>query len=181
MADYTPDYFTLNVPIDLDRFSEKHKVAKANMPRAFTRGLDRGLKRLETLANKRLTQELSAYGLGDSNISRNIIIMREPDFGFSITGLGYIVYLEYGTGWKAQSSSSGHPNPSSWEDFQGYDINNYGIDGWYYKDDRTGEVRWTNGQLPKPVLHNTWRYIRQAFDGTINASIERELRKELGI
>lgn len=195
MADYTPYEFHLNIDINLDKLTERqlHKITNANLALALERGIQKGLERLEFLATERLQQELSAFGLGGSNIASNISIRRVGDDRFEINALGYVVYLEYGTGIVGATAGTKHPDTSSWDGFEGYDINGHGLGGWWYPTDDSdpnpykkigsdGVLRgWTAGQIPKPFIHNTWRYVRQAFDGTITKAIEKEINKELGL
>jgi hypothetical protein len=189
MANYTPEFFNINIEVDLGNIKQVRKMAKVDYAGAFERGIDKGLKRLEELANARLQQEMRMYGLSYSNIAGNVIIQRVAN-GFEIVALGYVVYIEFGTG--VVGANHPHPNPSEWDGFQGYDINAHGDDGWWYPTDQSDPnpvkwiredgvlMAWTKGQIAKPFLHNTWRYVRQSYHGTISSYIERELRKELG-
>lgn len=194
-ADYTPREHTINVNIDLNKITESRlkKITNANLARAMERGIKIGLERLEVLANKRLQRELSMFGLGGAKIASMISIKRVGDDTFQMTGAGYVVYLEYGTGIVGATAGTAHPDTSAWDGFEGYDINGHGTKGWWYPTDESdpnpikrigddGILRaWTAGQIPKPFMYNTFRYVRSSFHGTITYYVDREISKELGL
>ena len=179
-TDYTPFSYTLNIDIDLNKITDKqlHRITNANLARAMERGIDKGFQILEERVNDRLRQELSRYNISDSSVIGDISVRRIGNDGFEMTGVGEVVYVEFGTGYVAKQTS-GHPNPKEWDGFMGYDVNKHGEKGWTYMED--GVYKHTRGQIPKPFMHNTWTYARQAFTGIIEGAINREIGKELGL
>lgn len=82
---------------------------------------------------------------------------QERHVGFIFTDCFYAAFVEYGTGIVGQSLP--HPNPEGWT----YDINNHGLNGWIYFNDRDGKFHWTKGFKSRPFMYNTAQELRRVI------------------
>lgn len=69
--------------------------------------------------------------------------------GIIKVGSDYGIFVEYGTGIVGKNSP--HPNAQGWR----YDVNNHGINGWWYFDDKQNRFRWTRGQSANAFIYKT--------------------------
>lgn len=85
----------------------------------------------------------------------------DPDVGvgFIRAEAWYAVYVEFGTG--VVGARNPHPNAGAhgWV----YDYNNHGNSGWVYFSAHDGQCQfhWTQGQVSKPFMYNTFRILQQ--------------------
>lgn len=77
--------------------------------------------------------------------------------GFVIAGAPYAIYVEYGTGIVGENDP--HPEAEGkWD----YDVNQHGVKGWVYRNDRDGKLYWTRGFFSRPFMYNTLRWLEEA-------------------
>jgi hypothetical protein len=149
----------------------------------ITEAWRRTLVEMKDKLEARLMQELSGYGLGDSELAGSIEVEfydYESELAL-IVGVNaeYAFYVEFGTG--VVGSENPHPNPNwgyleSSKTFNGYDLNDHGYDGWNYIDSKTGKLGWTAGQVSRPFMYNTWKYARQSIN-----NVYRKHARRLGL
>ena len=70
-------------------------------------------------------------------------------------GTDYAVFVEYGTGIVGKNSP--HPKGGNWR----YDVNNHGIKGWWYFDNKQNRFRWTRGQSASAFVHKTIKFLEE--------------------
>jgi len=174
----------------MDRFTY---IVNLNNFTKDLKGLDKTLAKVEIaiedafvrigdLVYKRLLENISYYGLGDTSLASTATITRYWD-GFAVSvGADYAFFVEYGTGVVGQSS----PHPSyvgKWE----YDTNGHGIDGWYYpttESDPNPYKHYYNGVLygftrgmpSRPFMYNTWLYGTRIVNPVVHGYIRRALK-----
>ena len=71
------------------------------------------------------------------------------------TDVPYAAYVEFGTGIVGDGD---HPDAGTvgWK----YDVNGHGEGGWYYRNDRDGQVHWTQGEPAKPFMYSAFARVR---------------------
>lgn len=69
-------------------------------------------------------------------------------------GTNYAIFVEYGTGIVGKNSP--HPNAKGWK----YDVNNHGMKGWWYFDNKQNRFRWTRGQLANAFIYKTVKLLK---------------------
>lgn len=108
----TTDDINLNIDIDLDKLLSKHSDLEKVLP-AIERGLHLGIEELVIRLKDKMLQYLIEYGLGDSDLAKNILVIPYGN-GVSISvGSDYAIYVEYGTG--LAGSQHPHPKPTNWQ------------------------------------------------------------------
>lgn len=115
------------------------------------------------------------YNLSGSEFESSISIIPDGKKGISIiVGSEHADYVEYGTGYYGEIGRH-HPwaGDESWE----YDGSGHGIKGWSYINPKTKKLSWTAGTASRPVIYETWKYGRQHVTQSVQAYINRELRK----
>lgn len=75
--------------------------------------------------------------------------------GIISVGTDYAVFVEYGTGIVGKNSP--HPGAKDWR----YDINNHGVKGWWYFDDRLNKIRWTRGRAASAFVYKTMKFLEK--------------------
>jgi hypothetical protein len=175
MADYSVKTVPLVVNINLSDIDKNLKKID-EFERAIERGTQIGVERFTKLLTERIKKELIDFGLGDSSLINDIVVVPVGG-GFKITVANdYAMYIEYGTGIVGKQNPP-HPDPQiPW----GHDVNNYGDSGWTYKG-KDGKYHWTKGQKSRPFMYNTWLYGVQYANRTIKYYINRELKRVMGV
>jgi len=77
--------------------------------------------------------------------------------GFVIANAPYAIYVEYGTGIVGKND----PHPEAEGNYD-YDVHNHGYAGWFYRNDRDGQVHWTKGFVSRPFMYNTLKWLEEA-------------------
>lgn len=95
-------------------------------------------------------ETLGAFDTG--NLEESIEGFFNPNTGIGIikTDVPYAFYVEFGTGINGKGSPHPEANKEGWS----YDVNNHGVDGWWYID-KKGKRRWTQGMPSRPFMYNT--------------------------
>ncbi len=174
---------SINLDVNLDKWGISEENI-ANLGEATIRGYRKGLKELQERAEEKLRMNMMIYGLSGSEYAGSVQIIENGYDGFSVIALKHMLYVEFGTGLvgagqnadKQGRMSPPHPKQDLSPDFEGYDLKNHGMEGWYYLD-ASGKLKHTYGQIAKPVIYQTWLYIRRATYPIINGAIEKELSK----
>lgn len=185
-----------NIVIDIDKFlSGKVASDRSDIPDfggCVERGVASGTKDFGEQLVLKLIENIDKYGLSDSLLVGQIkmekieegIILGIPE---SSSDGGYAMFVEYGTGIVGKSDGKVHP----WAGKTGwiYDSNNHGREGWWYpSNDRDKNKHkhqdangkwwaWTQGQVSRPFMYDTWMWARQSYSNTINSHIKREFAK----
>lgn len=163
--------------IDFDMGDMKGSLKKLDaMSNAIRIGTEIGVNRMKELLIERMKSELIKYGLGDSSLMTDIIVVPYPN-GFLISvGQEYAVYVEYGTGIVGKENKQ---HPTAGEDGWIYDVKNHKYKGWIYKGSDS-KTHWTAGQPSRPFMYNTWVYGNKYSRRIVDFYINRELKKVAG-
>ena len=176
-----------NVDISFNNIKKGLKDLE-KLEKAFDIGLQKGMERFKAKLIQKLRENLTKYGLGDSRIANNIVVIDVED-GFIVTIGGesseYAMFVEYGTGVVGLDGQQ-HPKlPSGWV----HDSNNNGTDGWWYKSSandknrqkykaKSGDyIAWTMGQEARPFMYETWLWGRRSYTNMIRSDIRKEMKK----
>jgi hypothetical protein len=136
--------------------------------------VDDGLEELYEKTDAHINQEASKYHLDQSNLHKTKTISRiGNEFEIEYTA-PHAPYVEYGTGIVGKNSP--HPDPMEWEEFEGYDINDHGYDGWLYYDNKY-KLRWTSGQPARPAMYNTKLWINTQATRVIRKHIRKKIER----
>lgn len=182
--------------LDIDSLSSRRSFNSfrhfVDFAGAVDRGMTSGMKEVAEKTAKRIQEKLVEYGLGDSSLSGDIVVVLN-DTTISITvDNDYYMFVEFGTGIVGQKSHNKNKSHSfirnhgvAWE----FDTKSHGESGWWYPsspDDPNPSLymsydgswwAWTKGQESKPFMHDGWMYASMSSYPTVNNHIIRELRK----
>lgn len=100
----------------------------------------------------RTAAQKAQVGRGTGDLARSITFETTPEYGKVFTPLFYAPYVEYGTGLFAEEGGR-------------QDV------PWCYKDEKTGEFIYTNGQHPKPFLRPALDENREAIKRVLKEGI----------
>lgn len=96
--------------------------------------------------------DMDAYYSGNLVASINLKQGDVVQFGSKwvvYVGCPYAKYVEFGTGIVGKNFPHDIASQLGWK----YDVNNHGVEGWYYHD-RNG-FHWTNGMEARPFMYET--------------------------
>lgn len=77
--------------------------------------------------------------------------------------------VEYGIGFTGMETPQ--ESVENWE----YDVNNHGVEGWYYKDSN-GQFHWTNGYRGKLIFHKLDLYVKDNANKWINEYLDKHMK-----
>lgn len=129
MSDYTKDFSSININIDFDKWGIREE-RMAYLPQYIEIGYQKGLDKLIRNTKEKIREQMNLRGLSGSKYANGITVLRDGYNGLQITAMGYMIYVEFGTGIVGKGT---HPMPQLSEDFFGWDVNNHGDEGWVYK------------------------------------------------
>lgn len=175
------DSFTIN--INLDNMTKGIKDIK-KIERAITRGVELGIDELCNRLKSKMIEYLVLYGLGDSNLVNEILVLKTKNGVVLTAGADYAMFVEYGTG--IVGATNPHPHP--WA----YDINGHGDNGWYYpttdddpnpnKHVYNGQLyAWTKGMPSRPFMYKAWLWGTRSATQIIKKNINNQLKKVSGV
>ena len=79
--------------------------------------------------------------------------------GIIKVGAAHSIFVEYGT----EIVGANSPHPELKEGYT-YDVNNHGMKGWLYFDDKQNHLRWTRGQKASAFVYKTTEFLRNEAD-----------------
>lgn len=157
---------TLNIYREIDLFDTSKTLKTINklqkdINRAVYQGINDAVEKIIT----KLFDIMDEYGVSglQSDVTSTIY---KGGFEISVNG-DVALFVEYGTG--VVGASFPHP-VDPWE----YDINNHGLEGWYYYD-ANKKLRWTAGMPSRPYFYDLIQWIQKR--GVILRSINKRLEK----
>lgn len=177
--------FNINLDIDTTKFFTVGEQWK-KIEGAIEKGIELGKQEFIVRLNDKILQNLTKYGLGNSELARSITLVKTTD-GVAITmgSAHYAIFIEYGTG--IVGSQNPHPHPKmSWIYSSGN--NSSGHEGWFYptvpsdpnpyKHTYNGQLYgFTKGQASRPFMYESWLWGTRSAKNIINKNIRRELKK----
>lgn len=177
--------YNFDINIDLERLMGKYGTT-LNLARAVEIGIKSGIKDFSEKLLSKLIENISSYGLGDSNMigQLNLDVL---DDGLSLTIDGeYAMFVEYGTGIVGEHSPHPKPDRHNWI----YDINSHGDEGWWYPStssdpnptkyqSENGWWAWTAGMSSRPFMYTTWLWASRSVNNIITSHIVKEIKKEI--
>lgn len=177
--------FLIDLDIDTTKFLDIGKDWK-KMEVAILKGIEMGEAEFIVRLRDKILQNLTKYGLGNSELARNITLEQRND-GVAITmgSADYAVFIEYGTG--IVGAENPHPHPKmTWIYSSG--ANSNGHEGWFYptipsdpnpyKHEFNGQLYgFTKGQRSRPFMYESWLWGARSAKNIINKNIRRELKK----
>lgn len=177
--------FEINLDIDNTKFFDVGKDWD-KIQSAILKGIELGEQEFIIRLKDKVLQNLIKYGLGSSELARNITLVK-TDSGVAITmgSASYAMFVEYGTG--VVGAANPHPHPKvSWIYSSGQNSN--GHEGWFYptvpsdpnpyKHTYNGQLYgFTKGQASRPFMYESWLWGTRSAKNIINKHIRRELKK----
>lgn len=158
--------------IDFNLSSKSVQNAKAYIQqyqrqyrRKMTKVMEQTAKDTEKYAKKRLLK----YNAFDSGETYNsIYVLISDDRSFKLHFGGASGYVEFGTGIVGKLS----PHPLQSELGIVYDVNQHGLKGWTYYDERRKKWNRTTGMESRPFIYDSKKYMVKRF--------RQLLKKEMG-
>lgn len=158
----------MNIYFDLDHIEKGIKQLKELERQIVNDVIDEGLLEMADKISNHMSQESQRYKLNESNLEKTKYVDLDEDYIEIGYGADYANYVEYGTGIMGENDP--HPEPTMWDEFEGYDLQNHGDNGWKYIG-KDGRLHWTKGMPSRPIVYNTRKWA--------NTQVTRVVRKHL--
>lgn len=129
------------------------------------RAMDNARLQLAQMGRERAEMFLATSD-GTSTLKGSMKVSHGTDYTSLYTDTPWAVYVEYGTGIVGKASPHPVPETAGWV----YDINDHGVDGWWYKIGKG--VFWTQGQIGSAFLYTTGQWLTTQAVKVVRSNIK---------